>query len=181
VATSALTLVLLLALAALLVDFGQLVLIRWQVQQAAKAGATAGARALAYGTSLNFSLAVSRATATVRECSVGGEQLSDFNADGSLQKVQAGYWDLRWTKDTAPANLNGYTAPASYSPSAHEVPAVKVNILRTSSGRRPRLSAYLASFMGFGHMEVATFAVAVRPGGGGHVYGANVNETKLMD
>lgn len=180
-ANSALTLVLLLAPAALLVDFGQLLLMRWQVQQAADAGATAGARALAYGTSLNFSLAVSRATATVRECWVGGELLRDFNADGSLKKVQAGYWDLRWTKDTAPANLNGYTAPASYIPSAHEVPAVKVNLIGTSSGLRPLLSAYLASFMGFGHMDVATFAVALRPGGGGHVYGAYVNETKLVN
>jgi len=180
-ATPALALVLLLALAVLLVDFGYLVLLRWQVQQAAEAGATAGARALAYGTSPNFSLAVSRATATVRGCSVGGEPLSDFNADGSLQKVQAGYWDLRWTKDTAPANLNGYTAPASYSPSVHEVPAVKVNLTRTSSGHRPPLSAYLASFMGFGHVDVATFAIAVRPDGGGHVYGADVNEIELVN
>jgi len=181
VATSALALVLVLALATLLVNFGHLLLMRWQMQQAAEAGATAGARALAYGTSLNFSLAVSRATATVRECWVGGEQLSDFNADGGLQKVQAGYWDLRWTKDTAPANLNGYTAPARYFPSAYEVPAVKVNLSKTSSGGQPPLSAYLASFMGFGQVDVATSAVAVRPGGGGHVYGANVNETKLVN
>jgi len=179
-ATSALALVLLLALATLLVNFGYLLLQRWQLEQAAEAGATAGARALDYSTSPNFSLAVSRATAKVRECSVGGQQLSDFNADGSLQKVQAGYWDLRWTKDTAPANLNGYTDPAHYSPSVHEVPAVKVNLTRTSSGCRPPLSACLASFVGFGQVDMATFAVAVRLMGR-NAYGANVNAITLVD
>ena len=109
-------------------------------------------------------MAISTATATVRNNSVDGVLLRDFNTDGSLQEVQVGYWDLSWTRDTAPANLNGYTDPQHYFPSANEVPAVKVNIAKTSrgAGHRAALTAYFASFMGFSHVDVATFAVAVR-------------------
>jgi Flp pilus assembly protein TadG len=182
-ATYAVALALLLAIAAILVDFSHMLMVRRQIQQAAEAGATAGARALAYGTTLNFSKALSTAAATVRENLLNFGLLRDFKVDGSLHMVQAGYWDLCWTRDTAPANLNGYTDPANYSPSANEVPAVKVNLTGTSGGdgRRPPLSAYLASFMGFSHVDVATFAVSIRPGGRCHVYGANANETKLVD
>ena len=34
--------------------------------------------------------------------------------------------------------------------------------------------------MGFSHVDAATMAVAVRPGGP-HVYGAGVNETRLVE
>lgn len=181
-ATSAVALLMLLAIAAILVDLGHMFVVRRQIQEAAEAGASAGARALAYGTTLNFQMAISTATATVRTKSVDGVRLSDFNTDGSLQEVQVGYWDLSWTRDTAPATLNGYTDPENYVPSANEVPAVKVNIAKTPRGAgRVALTAHFASFMGFSHVDVATFAVAIRPGGGGHVYGAGVNETKLVE
>ena len=182
-ATSTVALLMLLAIAAILVDLGHMLVVRRQIQEAAEAGAEAGARALAYGTTLNFQLAVNTATATVRTKSVDGALLRDFNTDGSLQEVQVGYWDLSWTRDTAPATLNGYTDPGNYVPSANEVPAVKVNIAKTSrgAGRRVALTAHFASFMGFSHVDVATLAVAIRPGGGGHVYGAGVNETRLVE
>ena len=125
----------LLVIAAILVDLGHMFVVRWQIQEAAEAGASAGARALAYGTTFNFQMAYSTATATVRSKSVDGVQLSDFNTDDSLQEVQVGYWDLSWTRDTAPATLNGYTDPEHYVPSANEVPAVRVNIAKTSRGR----------------------------------------------
>jgi hypothetical protein len=114
---------------------------------------------------------------------VDGALLSEFNTDGSLQEVQVGYWDLSWSRGTAPAALNGYTDPQNYAPSANEVPAVKVNIAQTSrgAGHRVAVTAHFASFMGFSHVDVATFAVAIRPGGRGHVYGAGVNETKLVE
>ncbi len=181
-ATSAVALLMLLAIAAILVDLGHMFVVRRQIQEAAEAGAEAGARALAYGTTLNFQRAVSTATATVRTKSVDGVLLRDFNSDGSLLEVQVGYWDLSWTRDTAPATLNGYTDPQHYVPAANEVPAVKVNIAKTSkgAGRQAALTAYFSSFVGFGHVDVATFAVAVRPGGP-HVYGAGVNETKLVE
>ncbi|MFI5330496.1 MAG: TadG family pilus assembly protein [Desulfobaccales bacterium] len=179
-ATSAVALLMLLAIAATLVDLGHMFVVRRQIQGVAEAGAEAGARALAYGTTLNFQRAISTATATVRE-SVDGVLLRDFNTDSSLQEVQVGYWDLSWTRDTAPATLNGYTDPQHYVPSANEVPAVKVNIAKTSEGAGHRaLTAYFSSFMGFSHVDVAAFAVAVRPGGP-HVYGAGVNETKLVE
>ena len=172
----------LLAIAAILVDLGHMFVVRRQIQEAAEAGAEAGARALAYGTTLNFQMAISTATATVRTKAVNGVLLRDFNTDDSLQEVQVGYWDLSWTRDTAPATLHGYTDPQNYVPSANEVPAVKVNIAKTSrgAGHRVALTAYFSSFMGFSHVDVATFAVAVRPGGP-HVYGAGVNETKLVE
>jgi uncharacterized membrane protein len=172
----------LLAIAAILVDLGHMLVVRRQIQEAAEAGATAGARALAYGTTLNFQMALSKASAAVRTKSVDGVLLSDFNTEGNLQEVQVGYWDLSWTRDTAPARLNGYTDPENYIPSANEVPAVKVNIAKTSAGagRRVALTAHFASFMGFSHVDVATFAVAIRPGGG-HAYGAGVNDIKIVD
>ena len=181
-ATSAVALVMLLAIVAILVDLGHMFMVRRQIQEAAEAGAEAGARALAYGTTLNFQRAVSTATATVRTKSVDGVLLGDFNTDSSLLEVQVGYWDLSWTRNTAPATLNGYTDPQHYIPSANEVPAVKVNIAKTSegAGHRAALTAYFSSFMGFSHVDVATFSVAVRPGGP-HVYGAGVNETKLVE
>ena len=167
-AASTVALLMLLAIAAVLVDLGHMFLVRRQIQEAAEAGAAAGARALAYGTTLNFQMAINTATATVRTKSVDGARLSDFNTDGSLQEVQVGYWDLSWTRDTAPATLNGYADPENYVPSANEVPAVRVNIARTSrdAGHRVTLTAHFACFMGFGHVDVATFAVAIRPGGG---------------
>jgi Flp pilus assembly protein TadG len=181
-ATSAVALLMLLAIAAILVDLGHMFVVRRQIQEAAEAGAEAGARALAYGTTLNFPMAISTATATVRAKPVNGVLLRDFNTDGSLREVQVGYWDLNWTRDTAPATLHGYTDPQHYVPSANEVPAVKVNIAKTAegAGHRAALTAYFSSFMGFSHVDVATFAVAVRPGGP-HVYGAGVNETKLVE
>ncbi len=181
-AASAVALLMLLVIAAILVDLGHMFVVRRQIQEAAEAGATAGARALAYGTTLNFQMAFSTATATVRSKSVDGVRLSDFNTDCGLQEVQVGYWDLSWTRDTAPATLNGYTDPENYVPSVNEVPAVKVNIANTSrgAGRRVALTAHFASFMGFSHVDAATLAVAVRPGGP-HVYGAGVNETRLVE
>ena len=181
-ATSAVTLLMLLAIAAILVDLGHMFVVRRQIREAAEAGAEAGARALAYGTTLNFQMAISTATATVRTKPVNGVLLRDFNTDDSLQEVQVGYWDLNWTRDTAPATLHGYADPQHYVPSANEVPAVKVNIAKTSkgAGHRAALTAYFSSFMGFSHVDVATFAVAVRPGGP-HVYGAGVNEVKLVE
>ena len=181
-ATSAVALVMLLAIVAILADLGHMFMVRRQIQEAAEAGAEAGARALAYGTTLNFQRAISTATATVRTKSVDGVLLGDFNTDSSLLEVQVGYWDLSWTRNTAPATLNGYTDPQHYIPSANEVPAVRVNIAKTSegAGHRAALTAYFSSFMGFSHVDVATFSVAVRPGGP-HVYGAGVNETKLVE
>lgn len=181
-ATSVVALLMLVAITAILADLGHMFMVRRQIQEAAEAGAAAGARALAYGTTLNFQMAISTATATVRTRLVDGRPLSDFNTDGSLQEVQVGYWDLNWTRDTAPATLNGYADPQNYVPSINEVPAVKVNIAKTpmGPGHRAALPAHFSSLMGFSHVDVATYAVAVRPGGP-HVYGGGVNETKLIE
>ena len=111
-ATSAVTLLMLLAIAAILVDLGHMFVVREQIREAAEAGAEAGARALAYGTTLNFQMAISTATATVRTKAVNGVLLRDFNTDDSLREVQVGYWDLSWTRDTAPATLHGDPNPA---------------------------------------------------------------------
>ena len=172
----------LLAIAAILVDLGHMFVVRRQIQEAAEAGAAAGARALAYGTTFNFQMAISTATATVRTKSVDGVLLSDFNTDGSLQEVQVGYWDLSWTRDTAPACLNGYTDPAELCPLRPRGSGGQGEYCQDLGGRRDAvaLTAYFASFMGFSHVDVATFAVAIRPGGP-HVYGAGVNETELVE
>ena len=49
----------------------------------------------------NWNNALTAAKATVQGNIAAGALLNDFNADNSLQKIQTGFRDLSWTKDTA--------------------------------------------------------------------------------
>ncbi len=156
-----------LGVAALVVDLGHLYVVRGELQKAAEAGAFAGARALALPPNSlpfpNWDNAVNTATATVRGNSADGALLSDFNSSNvDLQAVQAGYWNRTWTMGMVPDNLNGYLYPASYVPAdpINEVPAVKVRINKTKDSLNP-ITTFFATAMGFDTMDIKTSAVAI--------------------
>ena len=157
--TGALGLLLVLAVSAVVIDLGHAYSVRREIQKAADAGASAGARALAYGAALDFENGKNIAVATVKKNFGDGVLLSDFSVD----QVEAGYWEQSWTKSTAPANLLGYTNPAAFVPTASQVPAVKVRITKMAggSGTNAPVQTYFASILGTDTMDVATTAVAV--------------------
>ena len=155
-----------LGLAALVIDLGHAYVVKRELQKAAEAGAMAGARALglpATSTTKNWTNGTATAVSTVRLNFADGGQLSDYDA----ANVQAGYWDTRWTTATAPANLNGYTNPASYVPISptYEVPAVKVTIAKTASGTGSSapMGTFFASILNVSSMTMQASAVSMLP------------------
>ncbi len=148
----------LLSVAALAIDLGHLYTVRSEMTKAAEAGADAGARALRLGADpavLDWDNGRNVAASTVQQNSADNLSLADF----TVNNVQAGYWDTRWTQSTAPANLNGAPNPATtgYTPaSAAEVPAVKVTLAKTQggSGSSAPVTTYLASIMGINAMAL---------------------------
>ena len=164
----------LVGIAAVVIDLGHAYVVKREVQKAVEAGALTGARALALdptqsnqlALTLNWSNGKAQATKVVQQNYVNGALLSNFNTDGDLTTVQAGYWDLRWTTATAPANLNGYLDPAGYTPDTkHEIPAVKVTLIQTQSGSGSTapMPTYFASVLGVGSMTMQASAVAILP------------------
>ena len=141
----ALCLTVMVGMAAVVIDLGHAYVVKREVQKASEAGALAGARALALDPAqanglaidLNWSYGKTRATNAVQQNYANGALLNNFNTDADLAKVQSGYWDMRWTKATAPANLNGYLDPASYvADTTYEIPAVKVTITQSPEWQR---------------------------------------------
>lgn len=162
----ALCLTLLLGIGAMVIDLGRAYVVKRELQNAAEAGALAGARALrlpATTISTNWTNGITAATNTVRLNFANGAQLSDYAA----ANVQAGYWDIRWTTATAPANLNGSAALATYVPidPTYEIPAVKVTIAKTASGTGSSapMTTFFASILGVNSMTMQVSAVAMLP------------------
>ena len=157
----------LLSIAALVVDLGHLYSVRSEMRKAAEAGADAGARALRLGEDpavLDWDNGRHVAASTVQQNYADNLSLADF----TVNDVQAGYWDTRWTRSTAPANLNGAPNPdtTGYTPaSPTEVPAIKVTLAKThgGSGSSAPVTTYLASIMGINSMGVQATATAMLP------------------
>ena len=102
---------------AIVVDLVHADVARRETQKAAEAGVNAGVRALALADSTSFpkwNNALATAKAMVPRDFAAGTLLNDCQADNSLQKIQTGFWDLSWAKDTAPANLKGHLDVAGY-------------------------------------------------------------------
>jgi len=160
----ALSLILLLGVAALVIDLGRAYSVRREMQKAAEAGANVGATFLFQNgaTTPDWDTAITKAAATVKQNSADGALFSDFDNDN----VQVGYWDTTWTPGTAPPDLNGSANYASYIPtSSTEIPAVKVSIAKTQggTGSNAPLATYLASVIGFSSLNMQISAVAIRP------------------
>ncbi len=170
----ALCLTVMVGIAAVVIDLGHAYVVKREIQKASEAGALTGARALALdptkanglALALNWDYGKTQATDAVKKNYVNGALLNNFNTDADLAKVQSGYWDIRWTKDTAPANLNGYLDPAGYTANiTNEIPAVKVTIAQTQSGSggTAPMTTFVASIFGVGSMTMQASAVAILP------------------
>ena len=165
------SIILMLGLAALVIDLGHARVVQREIQKAAEAGALAGARGLglpATSTSKNWTNGTAQATSTVRLNFADGSQLSDYAATN----VQAGYWDIRWNSDTT-HELNGHSDPAGYTQGTNggppnfvfEIPTVKVTIAKTSSGTGSTapMTTYFAAILGVNSMTMQSSAVAMLP------------------
>ena len=119
--------ILMLGLAAVVIDLSHARVVKRELQKAAEAGALAGTRALALdpaqpaphlALSLNWSNGSTQAVNAVQNNYVNGVLLNSFSATSTVKNpngttttiynVETGYWDVRWTLASAPADLNGY-------------------------------------------------------------------------
>ncbi len=185
------SLIIMVGLAALVIDLGHARVVKREIQKAAEAGALTGARALALdptqpfphrALSLNWNNGKTQATNAVRQNYVNGALLSNFSATSTvtsavgtttIDNVQAGYWDIRWTMATAPADLIGHSDPAGYTQGTnggppntnYEIPAVKVKVAQTQggSGGIAPMTTIFASILGVGSMKMQASAVAILP------------------
>lgn len=167
------SLVLLLGVAALVIDLGHAFVVKREMQKAAEAGADAGAAAL-YPSNASYTVpqwanAVTAAVNVVQRNYVDGVKLSSFTS----ANVEEGFWDNTWTPSTTPAHLLGYLDPsgaytANTYPAPRYSPAVKVSLTKTSAsttkntGNDAPLATYLASVLGINTMTMHTSAVGTR-------------------
>jgi hypothetical protein len=159
---SAIAMVVLLSFAVLALDTGHLVSVKGELQKAADAGALAGARALAWPmdvTDFNWDNGKAMAVSTVQKNSADNRDLTDF----IVANVQAGYWDLSWTRGNAPVNLLGYDNPVAFVPASGQVAAVKVTVqeIQGGSGSSAPVATSFASVMGITSMEAKASSVAM--------------------
>ncbi len=183
--------IVMLGLAALVIDLGHARVVKRELQKAAEAGALTGARALALdptkanglALSLNWSNGVTQATNAVQQNYVNGARLNNFSATttvpgpaGSsgttIHNVETGYWDIRWNltdpdpTKRPPAHLNGYADPAAYTAdTSFEIPALKVTITQAQggSGGTAPMTTLFASILGVNSMSMQGSAVAILP------------------
>ena len=146
----ALLLVVLLSAAALGVDYGYMSWVQSELKKAAEAGALAGAEALAPYTGApptpNWFQAQTAATQTVLLNRADTQLLTDCT-------VIYGYW-----------SLNSKTPPlqsTAISPTAHDVPAVQVQIVKSAGHNGGPLQMMFAPIFGVHTFDLSAQAVAM--------------------
>ncbi len=143
----AVVLAVLFGLVALVVDTGHLMTTRNELQNAADAGALAGARSLFLsslaGTEPDWNAGQAAALAAVR--SNRSESFSLLDAD-----VQVGYWNLD----------SKVLQPASITPAVNDVPAVVVKVQRAEDSNRGPVVMFFAPMIGINTVAVSAQAMA---------------------
>ncbi|MFZ0052096.1 MAG: pilus assembly protein TadG-related protein [Desulfobaccales bacterium] len=161
---AAITIIMLVAFFALLAvvtDLGHLMLVRSQLQNAADAGALAGARALFLNNSTG-----TPAWATGQAAAVGTVEANKADTLWLVEpsgNVQTGYWDTTWNPTTAPATL----LSTGITPGATDAPAVKVTVQKNATSNGP-VSMTFGQIFGITTVNVAAHATAIvspTPGG----------------
>jgi len=146
--TAALLIVLLLAVAALAVDYGHMAWVQNELQKAADAGALAGAKAAVPYTGTppqpNWFQGQTVASQTVLLNRADAQSLTDC-------QVQAGYWSLT-------AKILQSTA---IIPSATDVPAIQVGVGKTAGHNGGPLQMLFAPIFGVNNFDLAARAVAI--------------------
>jgi Flp pilus assembly protein TadG len=143
----ALLLPILIGFCALVVDLGYLYVAKGELQNAADAGALAGAKQLYDGTTptLHWTDAPSSATTLVQQNKVAGTNLSDATVD-------AGYWSITQT----PAGMQSQ----AITPTVNDVPAVRVTVNRAAGVNGGALPTYFAKIFGVTSVPLTASAVA---------------------
>jgi hypothetical protein len=148
VVTAALVIALLLAVAALAVDYGHMAWVQNELQKAAEAGALAGAKAAVPYTGTppqpNWLWAQTVAAQTVRLNRADAQFLTDC-------QVQAGYWSL--TAKTLQST--------AIIPIATDVPAIQVGVAKTAGLNSGPLQLLFAPIFGVNTFDLAAQAVAI--------------------
>lgn len=144
-------LVVFLGFAALSLDIGHMVSVKGELQQAADAGALAGARALSLvAPAPNWTNGETVADVTVKKNRVDGNLLIKST-------VQTGYWDLTWsTGQKAAADLKS----TGIVPGAKDVAAVKVTVEKSSGHNGGPLTMLFARVLGKSTESLSAQAVA---------------------
>ena len=140
------------ALLAIVTDLGHLMLVRSQLQNAADAGALAGAGALSPYTSSgapNWTAGQAAAVSTVQ-----ANKADTYNL--STATVQTGYWDTTW----APTATNNLWPPGTV-PGSTYVPAVKVSIQKIGGSNNGPVALTFGQIFGISTVKVAAHATAM--------------------
>jgi Flp pilus assembly protein TadG len=148
------------ALVAIVIDLGHLMLVRNQLQNAADAGALAGARALFYNNATgtpNWAAGSSAALAAVQSNKADTQSLLTAN-------VQTGYWNTTWTASTAPPNL----LSTGITPGPTDAAAVKVQVQKIAGSNNGPVALTFGQIFGITTVNVSAHATAIvspSPGG----------------
>lgn len=155
-----------IGLMALAIDLGRLTLVMSELQRAVDAGALAGARNLLVSRTetgaIDWSRGKDTAIEVVKLNTADGKFLANYS-----DPVRTGYWDLTWTRASAPKDENGFVVPKSdtITPTANDVPAVAVGLIKTTGKNDGPVLFSLSAVLGVNHQEAKAQAVALLPGG----------------
>ena len=138
------------------VDFGHLLLVRNELQNAADAAALAGAGALHVGATdaakPNWAESEVRSAAVVNLNRSDGVQLADST-------VETGFWDVTGARPGIQSKDLG--------PGPNDVPAVKVTVSRDTGKNGGPVTVWFGSFVGISEKAIGASAVAMVSGPGG--------------
>ena len=125
------------------IDVGYTYIAKGQLQNAADAGALAGAETLYQGfpASLNWVSAQQQATVFVQKNTVTGMQLTDA-------QVIAGYW------------TSSGMQPNTYAPTGTDVPAVQVTVSKSTGNNGGPVPTFFAQVLGWNAFSISANAVA---------------------
>jgi hypothetical protein len=140
----ALLLVVVLAVAALGVDYGYMAMVQGELQKAADAGALAGARALGSSSNPDWPSGQVAASNIVRENNAAGQPLTDCQVD-------YGYW----------SKVNHLLQPYTITPQSTDNPAVRVMVAKSDGHNDGPLKMLFAPIFGVQTMVVSAGAVAM--------------------
>ncbi len=160
---AAITIVMMVAffgLLAIVIDLGHLMLVRNQLQNAADAGALAGARALYLNNTTG-----TPDWAAGQAAALSAVQLNKADTQYLVTaQVQTGYWNTTWSPSTAPANL----LSTGIVPGPTDAPAVKVTVQKMAGSNNGPVALTFGQIFGISTVNVgglATARVLANPGG----------------
>jgi len=139
-----LLIVVLLAVAALAVDYGYMAWVQSELQKAADAGALAGARVLGSSTNPDWSLGTAAATSIVQQNKAEGKPLTDCQA-------VYGYW----------SKLTHTLQSSAITPQQTDFPAIQVTINKSSGKNGGPVQLLFAPIFGVKTFNLSAWAVAM--------------------